>query len=502
VHIDRQKTIDYVKKIFSKSEDSFSNNDGIAYIEPNSTQKSNSLKSDFIVSNLPVSYIFQTTLIVPKDVLLDDVPLLYEEEVLTDLALSPEDQYILKVEKTDGDLGRSYEYNTLVARTSDIEKLYEIADMNHLDLLVPTPYLFESLYDDNLLTKLGKSVIIYIDKNEVFGALYSDGKLALFKKLGSGLDEMVEAFNELSPEIIDKDKLLELIGKGGDEVLAAPLKKVYSLFAEEINDFLIYAKRVQKISDFGTLYIESLYGVNSYFLDFIAGNYGYECKRFEFREGLIEQKAIGIIKAVALKWALVNFSKKVWCNFTIFERQPPLLKRASGQMVSMFLLSTVLALAYPAYNYIDTYITDAEIARLKKENGELQKQKEIFDTALSTARSELEQSKEELKKSQDEYRSVVDVLENFVNYQKEYRQKSRIIVEINGFLQKDGLYLSALSFEEGDKKVRFVLETVAGSEQAIASFVNTLIKEGGFSVSINEISKKDGIYTSSISAEK
>jgi len=333
VHINRQKIVDFFRKLVSsfklpsfsfskKDENGASSKEEILYILPNATEKSPSTKkSTLSISNLPVSTIYQTSLIVPKDVPLEDVAILYEEEALTDLALSPENQYILKVEKTDGDLGGSYEYNTLVARVSDIEALYEVADVECLDMLIPTPYLLESLYDDNLLSQMGKSVIIYMDKNEVFGALYSDGKLVLFKKLGKGLEEALEVFNEFSPEAIDKDRLLKLIALGDDDIFAAPLKKVYSLFAEEIDDFLIYAKRVQRISDFGTLYIESLYGVNSYFLDFIAGNYGYECKRFEFREGLIEQKAIGIIKAVALKWALVNFSKKVWCNFTIFERQ-------------------------------------------------------------------------------------------------------------------------------------------------------------------------------------
>jgi len=392
----KQKLFDLLKKGYSSDK-----NDGNFYIKPEACsfygnngipkQSQEYLKDATYVSNLPVSALYQTTLVVPKDVLIEDIPSIYEEEALNDLALDTNVEYVMKVKKTDSDLGGSVEYDALLAPVSKIDALFEPCDSKHIDYLIPTPYIFESLFELGHIQKSAIKVIFFIDAHEIFGALYKDGKLSFFRSLNKSLDDLVVYFNESSPEEIDKTKLLELLKDPKPEFQSA-LKRVYGIISDECDDFLTYVKRTQRINDFGAVCLDSENGISTDLYDYMTENYGYEFRAFEFRNSLQGE----LIPCAALRYIEVMHGQ-IWQNFTIFEKPKPLLKRNSVRMALALVASLLLTLTYPLYNYASSYIADIETRSLKEKNRVYETEKLKLDGEIESLRAELASVQDELK---------------------------------------------------------------------------------------------------------
>lgn len=494
------------QKLFDllKSGSTSKKSDGNFYISPSNckfygknglplTSQSYS-KNAVYVSRLPVSALYQTTLVVPKDVPLEDVPSIYEEEALNDLALDTNSEYVMRVRKSDSDLGGSVEYEAFLAPVAKIDEIFEGCEAQHIDYLIPTPYIFESLFELGHIQKSAIKVIFFVDSYELFGALYKDGKLVFFRTLSKSLDDLTTFFNESSPEEIDKNRLLELLKEPSPEFQSA-LKRVYGIIAEDIDDFLTYIKRTQRINDFGAICLDSERGLGVDIYEYIAGNYGYECRAFEFRGVLAGE----LIPCAALRYIDVTHGQ-LWQNFTVFEKPTPLLKRNSARMLLAFALAFVLSMSYPLYNYASSYIVNLETDDLKAKNRTYEQEKTRLDMEIESARSELTNTESELKGLLDTKSEYERELKGFIDYQ-EYKQKSKVIIDIVGFLQEHGIYLSSLSFAENNNSVTFMLDVLSADEDSIAALINTLIKKGGFSVSLKEIEKQDHLYRSSINAE-
>lgn len=456
-------------------------------------------KNSTYISNLPVADIFQTSILASNDIPENEVALIYEEEILEDLGLPMDKEYIIKAKDLQTVSGSSKEYAISVIEKSLIEQMLSACStLKHLDFLIPTPCLYESLFKTSVIEPNGDTVVIYIGKHESFGALFREGRLSYYKNLEYTFDKLLPLFNESSPEEVDRKQLFTILAQEEAEPqFESPIRRLYSLLAEDIEDFLVYIKRLYQISDLKHVYFDNAYGFSSGIYTYLKASYDITCQNFSFRSAIGADKD-DMIKILCLYFVESAKAGDTWCNYTVLPKPKPVLQRDSGRFLILSAAALIISVGYPAFNYLLSGMNENVIDGLKKENAVLQKKEQGIMGVQKQLQQNLENVEKELKTEQTKKDTYLDVLESFVRFKNAYVQKSAAIIEFSDYLRDNRLYLESVSFQEEGNGVKFLFDVVGKSEDNIASFVDGLAQDARFDVDTKEIAKYDNLYESKI----
>lgn len=458
-------------------------------------------RDNFYIGNIPARKINQTTIVVPKEIDSSEVAVAYEDDIVEDLAIDIEKEYIIRVEKSDVDMGSSTdEYLVYVLEHECLERLYgSCSSTNHIDVLVPTPVLFQALLDVGLVEPKGVNLFFWYEEDECFASVYSDGKFLGYRLLKHSLDEIVEFFNESSPSLIGREQLIELLSKDDiDAEFESALKRVYGVIAEDIDDSILFFRRIYHFDEYKNAYLDSRRGFGALLYEYLEANYGRKIEEFSFLESIGASSKSETIQALGHFYAQSgNIDENL--NFTIFPKPKPLIKRDSGRLIASAVFGAVLAFSLPLYFLVQSYTLELENSNLQEKRDTLEAKAKKLEGNLKELQEGLKKKKSSLQEAKKNRDALLSLLSNYNIAEGGYVSKSEVLLSILSLLQKDSLYLKELSFYKDSSSDVFELNIIANSDDDISSFVDRAIKDGGFDVEINEISQIDNnLYESKL----
>ncbi|MFP4486587.1 MAG: coiled-coil domain-containing protein [Campylobacterales bacterium] len=458
-------------------------------------------RDNFYIGNIPARKINQSTIVVPNEIDPSEVAVAYEDDIVEDLAIDIEKEYIIRVEKSDVDMGSSTdEYLVYVLEHECLERLYgSCSSTNHIDVIVPTPILFKPLLDVGLVEPKGVNLFFWYEEDECFASVYSDGRFLGYRLLKHSLDELLELFNESSPSLINKEQLLELLSKEDiDADFESALKRVYSVIAEDIDDSILFFRRIYHFDEYKNAYVDSKSGFGTLLYEYLEASYGRKSEEFSFLESIGASSKSETIQALGLFYAQSgNIDENL--NFTIFPKPKPLIQRDSGRLVVLALLGAILAFSMPIYFFAKSYTLELENSNLQEKRDRLEVRAKKLESNLKELQEGVENKKSSFQEAKKNRDALLSLLSSYTAAEDEYVSKSEVLLNILSLLQKDSLYLKELSFYKDSGSDVFELNIIANSDDDISSFVDRAIKDGGYDIDINEISQIDNrLYESKL----
>ena len=408
-------------------------------------------KSNFNVSYLANKDIISTVVYLSRSIPDEDISDILDIKAYEELGLDQASNYIISyIEIPTVDKER--EFHIFVADPDTLTSLYEPIKekTKFIDLIVPTPLLYKALYTDEILTDTNVHCFMYFSKEDAFITIYKDGEYLYSKSIDFSLDQIYEKYCEILGEKVDEKKFFDSLEKEG---LKASVKEsqdaLMKIFGEvfiSVNDVIIYVKRAFKLETIDQMFIGSsqgpIMGLDEYSQNYLGlpssdFNFTYQIKTDEW---YVDQMHF-LMLMTALHY---NEDENYTVNLTMFPRPPSFVNRASGQFIITTFAAISLALAYPLVYLVGSYVNDAKIYSLSKENDKLSKEANKYKQILKQKKEKIKYLDNELKNLTNTYEGKRKTLESIYDKKVNYRLKSGIYYKLAEELNKFDVHVDGI----------------------------------------------------------
>jgi len=433
-----------------------------------------------------------------------------ETKCYEELGLDEAEEYIFKHKAIDLLADEKYlTVEVVVISKKEIEEYYSplVKKFGYLDYLAYPGYVYSVLYQEKILEPQN-DLFIYFTKDEIFITLYSEGQFLQTYVIPEGLSNI---YDELTSSITIKNFSFEifvklLTKKGLD--LSNYNDKEAILFNElsEImsNKFLIISNQLHTIirkfslTTIDRIYMSTFSGNIPGISEFANMYLGVESNdlRFdmEYNPNNIKIDQILFLSMLYARAAYKNENQID--NFTIYYRPPTFIYRQSGQFILVIIVSFILSLLYPLYQFINTLI-------LESDNNILQQK---FDNLTQINRKLLADNKKYLKILNDKKKEKQDLVsfiknrENIINSiyleKTTYIPKSLLLSNLSKYLYMNKVYLNKINFSEENKTLS--LNVYAKEDKYITTFIDNIIKDEHLIINTPGYRKKQNFYIADI----
>jgi len=458
-------------------------------------------------SNFVISYIKNRDIIIASFDLgfgvdedeLDDIIYM---KAYDELGLDPEKEYIIKHRKANSDIEDSGVYNLFIIEPETIEESCAkvIEKTTYIDLLIPAPLLYETLYTTHILEPSEAHCFIYFTIDDAFVTIYKDGQFLYSKSLEFSLKQIYDRYCAMIGEKVDEQKFFETLEAEGlkatDSFFQQNIMKLFGEIFLQINDIIIYTKRAYGIDIIQRLFLGSIkspiiglgdYGYNYLGIPTYNLDYNFDIKNDEW---YVDQFQYMMVQS-GLDY-IQNPSKFV--NLTTTPRPPVFSKRASGQFIISTTITSLLAIGYPLFFLVKAYMIDAHILKLSLDNQSLSQITNKYKKILNDKRKTISKNKKELKRLETIFEGKAKTLTSIYNKKVDYRLKSNLLNQFAIDLVKYELKLEKMSSSENE----FTISIVSNDDKKITKYIK-YISEKYFddieNIDIKRISvSEDGLY--------
>jgi len=425
----------------------------------NSFQSLNKLSyntSNFIASYVSNKDIISTTIQLSRSIPQEDIEDILEIKAYEELGLDQASNYMISsIEVENG--GEEREYHIFVAEPEVLDELFLPIkqETKYLDLIIPAPLLYKSLYKKEILSDNGTHCFIYFTKNDAFITFYRDGEYLYSKSIDFSLEYMYEKYCEMIGEQVEEKEFFSILESEGLKTTNSDYQQNFmKIFGEifiTINDIIIYAKRAFQLNAIDQMFIGSaqgpIIGLDEYSQNYLGLqssdlNFNYNVNNDEWYTDQLQYLML-----------LSSFDymedESSIVNLTMFPRAPSFMNRASGQFITATLASITVGLAYPLVYLIGSYANDAKIYALTIQNNELTTETNKYKKMLSAKKQEISVLDQEIAKLSDIYKGKTQTLTSIYDKKVNYRLKSGTFHTIAEELNKFGVHVDML-YSEND----------------------------------------------------
>jgi len=391
-----------------------------------------------------------------------------------ELGLDPEKEYSIFHQRASSDPNSGI-YNIFIIEPEILEQTFKNAleKTTYIDLIIPAPLLYKSLYTSNTLEASEAHCFIYFTMDDAFVTIYNDGEFIYSKSLEFSLTQIYERYCAMVGERVDEKEFfttLEAEGlKATDSTYQQNLMKIFNDIFLQINDIIIYAKRAYRIDIIKRLFLGSIkspiiglgdYGYNylgipAFNLDFNFNikNDDWYVDQFQY---MMVQSGLDHIQ-----------SPDKFVNLTQNPRPPVFAKRASGQFIISTIISSLIALGWPLYYIFIAYSTDVYNLKLDSENRKLSAIASRYKKILKEKRDTIKKYKSELKGLKTTFEGKAKTLTYIHDKKVDYNLKSKFLNQIAKDLIENGVKIEELK-SDGDN---FTLYLVSGDDKKITKYI-------------------------------
>ncbi len=462
---------------------------------------------EFNNNNFVISYITNKDMIIASfdlgyDVDPDELDDIMYMKAYDELGLDTEKEYSIHHQKADSD-ENSNVYNLFITEPEIVENhnSVTIEKTKYIDLLVPAPLLFRTLYTSKTLESNEAHCFIYFTMEDAFVSIYNEGKFLYSKSLEFSLEQIYEKYCAMIGEKVDQQKFFETLESEGlkatDSTYQQNLMKLFGEIFLQINDIIIYTKRAYNISTIGKLFLGSVqspiiglgdYGYNYLGIPTFNLDFTFNIKNDEW---YVDQLQYMMVQS-GLNY--LESPEKI-VNLTTTPRPPVFSKRASGQFIIATAVSSLVALAWPLSYLVLSYSNEATILLLSNEEAKLAKTSGKYKKILAEKQATIKKLKKNLKTQESIFEGKAKTLLSIHNKKVSYKLKSEFLYEFAKDLTEYEVKVEKIE-SHGDN---YSLSMVSSDEKKLTKYIK-YISEKYFSKIDNinieriEMNNKDTKY--------
>lgn len=397
-----------------------------------------------------------------------------------ELGLDPEKEYKIYNDKADSDEG-SHVYNLFICEPEVMEQhtTSTIEKTNYIDLLIPAPMLYQTLYRNEILESSDAHCFIYFTMSDTFVSIYNNGKFLYSKSLEYSLEQIYEKYCAIVGDRVDQAEFFDVLETEGlkavDSTYQQVLMKLFGEIFLQINDIIIYTKRAYNIDTIQRLFVGSdrspIIGLGDYGYNYLGIptdnlDYSFEIKNDEW---YVDQLQYMMVQS-GLDF-IANPSKVV--NITTTPRPPVFRKRASGQFIISTAVASLIALAWPLSYLVYSYLNDAQILQLKSTDSELSEISAKYKKILGEKQAEIKIKKKELDGRVAVFDAKAKTLTSIYNKKVDYKLKSQFLDRFARDLVEHDVKLERMVSHQNS----FMLYMVSNDEKKITKYIKNISKK-------------------------
>jgi len=400
-------------------------------------------KSNYITSYLSNKDIISTTVSVSRSIPDEDINDILDIKAYEELGLDQASEYVIASREVENS-GEEREFHIFVAEPNKLDELYFPikSQTKYIDLLVPAPLLYKTLYKNEILNASGTHCFMYFTKQDAFVTLYKDGEYLYSKSIDFSLEQIYDKYCELVGEKVDEKEFYTILESEGlkttNNEYQQNFMKIFGEVFITINDIIIYAKRAFQLEAIDQVYIGSVQGP-IVGLDEYSQNYlGLQSADLNFDYNISSDE--WYTDQLQYMMLLSSFhymeDENTLVNLTMFPRPPSFVNRASGQFIIATFAAISIGLAWPLMHLVGSYANDAKIYVLKKEDSKLQVEADKYKKILGIKTKEIEVLDKKLGELSTRYGAKTKTLTSIYDKKVNYRLKSGILHQIADELVK------------------------------------------------------------------
>ena len=468
------------------------------------------IKEQFVLSYLNTKDFISTQTDLSKDVPDEDIEdalmsKLYDELGL-DQAVEYKIQFIELFHLLDNEVRN---FNVFLVDPSIIEKIYSktVEQIKYIDTIIPTPLLFKSLYSENIIENNSIDTFIYIQENDTSITIYENGEFLYTKSINYSLIDLHENFCTLFNEQIQYDEFINFISTKNLKYTNSEYKKdlvlLYKDFFSKMNEVLNYAKKAYRLTQINKIYIDFQIPTVTKLDEMIEVELNIKASHFDFNFNLESKDTfIKPIDGLMYLYSISDEDYRYNANFTVYNRPPKFIKRESGKILLVTVVSFIIAFAYPVAYWALSYFQVFHLESLNKEFLTIHKEKTIRERTIKKRKNDSKKAFELLKSETKEYSSKKSTLIKIHKIQVNYPMKAKIIAKLTHDLNSYNVHINQLTYTENNNIKQISLHLIASNDKEITNLVKYLTQtyENIFKFSLKNISydNKDKRYISQL----
>ena len=359
--------------------------------------------------------------------------------------------------------------------------------VKYIDLVVPAPLLYTTLYDLELVERKGVHCYLYFTKYDTFLTFYKDGEYLYSKSIKYSLEQIYDRYCEMVGETVDEEIFFRTLQKEGMKATQADYQQnIMKLFGEifiSINDIIIYTKRAYELEVIDQMFIGSSLGPIVGLDDYVQNYLGLYSSALEFDFQLeTDEWHIDQMQLMMAVSGLEYISTQEVVNLTQYPRPPAFFKRPSGQFVGATLAVTALALMPPTYYYVMAKANETRNNLLQDEKQKLSAEANRYRGILKQKRKEIESLDKKTTQLKKVFQGKENTLTSVYNKKVFYKLKSDQMELFAGDMAKYGVkaqqietrsdfyYLSVVS--ESDENITKLIKDISEKYQDNISMID------------------------------
>jgi uncharacterized membrane protein YciS (DUF1049 family) len=447
---------------------------------------------DLIIASLDVGY----------DVDLEEIEDTIYMKAYEELGLDEEKEYTIHHQKANSDENSTI-YNVFISEPEIVAShlLPVVEETKYIDLLIPAPLLYGTLYNNNILENRDAHCYIYFTMKDSFVTVYKDGEFIYSKSIEFSLEQIYDKYCALVGEKIDKEEFFEVLESEGlkttNSVYQQNLMKLFGEVFLQINDIIIYTKRAYNIPNITKLFLGSVkspiiglgdYGYNYLGIPTFNLDFNFDIKNDEW---YVDQLQYLMIKS-GLDY--LEGSKNI-INISTYPRPPIFTKRSSGQFILSVIGASLLAIGIPLGYLVPAYMNEAYNLKLNVDNQRLTTEVKKYKKILSDKQAVIKVEKKKLKELQVIFESKAKTLTSIHEKKVNYNFKSDFLHTFAKDLRKYSVHVEKIVSNQDE----FTLHLLSSDEKSITKYIKYI--SGEYSLTIKnidikriEIDDKDKFY--------
>ncbi len=434
---------------------------------------------------------------IPEEDLEDAIGNKAYDELALDQAVEYKIQFIETFNALDDD---NRHFHVFIVDPLTIAETFQgaVETIKYIDVIIPAPLLIKSLYSKEIIEDNGVHCFIYFQENDAFITIYNDKEFLYTKSIKYSLLQMHERFCELYGEQIAFESFVKFISQESLRDTNSPYKaffiKLYKELFANVNDILTYVKRAFEIEKINHIYIGAQIPTVTKLYEMAEVELNIKSSDFDFDYGYESDDAfVDQLHALMHLYTTLSGAERYENNFTAYPRPPKFTQRESGKMLMLTAASFAIAFAYPITYWIFTYGQTLQIDLLKQEYRELHSERVIRESTIKSREADKTKVLALLKAEQQEYQDKKNTLVKIHEVKVNYPMKAKTIAKLTKDLNRFGVRLEGISYDEDENSKNFQLGLVSASDKKITQLIEYFTKthEGVFRFSLEEISYED-----------
>jgi hypothetical protein len=461
-------------------------------------KKYNYNKSNFITSYVSNKDIITTTVHLSRSIPEEDIQDILDIKAYEDLGLDQASNYIISYSEVET-VAEEREFHIFVAQPELLESLFLPIkeETKYLDLIIPAPLLYKTIYKREILQNNGVHCFVYFSTHDASVTFYNNGEYLYSKSIDFSIEQMYDKYCELVGEKVDEKEFFTILESEGlkttDSTYQQNFMKIFGEVFITINDIIIYIKRAFKLETVDKMFIGSVQGPIIGLDDYSENYLGLQSAEFNFDYHISsEEWYTDQLQYLMLLSSLDYLEDETSVvNLTLFPRPPSFLNRASGQFIVATVAAISLGLAYPLVYLIGSYANDAKIYALNIQNNQLSAEASKYKKILGKKKKEMAGLDKRIAALSKIYHGKTKTLTSIYDKKVNYRLKSEIFYNIADDLAKHDVHVEMLYTKENTLWLSLVSSNDRKLTELIKYISDTHFNELN-SIDIKRIEKDSG----------